>query len=641
MCGITGILHLDGAPIGVSSLKRAMDSFLYRGPDDSGIYKSSRASVVLGHQRLSILDLSKAGRQPMVGCRPGLILTYNGEIYNYKALRRELESHGYQFKSQTDTEVLLHAIDLWGPTEVPRRLNGIFAYACLDEDAGTLTLARDQYGVKPLYYYRNSKVFLFASEIKGITSTGLYTPEVLLEAVPEYLTFRSVAGERTLFRDIVELAPGSVLTVDLVKVRYQRSRFAQISVKPKNCNSRDALRELSEKMTSAVSLQLQSDVLVGSLNSGGLDSSLVSALAVANGENSLRTYCASYGGAEDGQFDESHYASLLSEHLGTRHRDIATKPDEFFSSLEYACWLNDEPLAHPNSIPLFKVFKEARADGVKVMLSGEGADELFGGYDFFTDLVFLAHLSRFPFSLLPRRLLLSAQRISRNSRWSKLTMDWARKGAEAVADIVAVEQRADLRPEERLGPYRQKFLDRFDGDLFAGGSEYIQRVYLPPILQRCDRMSMASGVECRVPYLDNHITQLANKLPYSLKRRIFPQRRGKILLKNVASSVLPEPIITRAKYGFAVPLSPWFRSPNAGLDTLSLLHEPLSRSRPWVTGRALIQLLEEHQKGLHDHSRRLWTHLTLELWARQFIDGASTCADKQQIHAEYQPGLGQ
>ena len=574
----------------------------HRGPDGSGLWSHSQA--VLGHLRLAIIDL-EGGYQPQLNETETVGVVFNGEIYNFAELRRQLISAGHVFRTRSDTEVIVHGYEEWGLDLMPR-LRGMFAFAVWDGAARRLLLARDRFGVKPLYYHRDrGGRLIFASEIKALF-VDPSVPRALNEPrLAEYLTYRSVAGEETLFADIREVEPGTVMVLDGDRVEKRRYWTPEVPV--------DGVADVETGralLYDAVASRLVSDVPLGTITSGGLDSSLVSALAADAAHRSIDTFCVGFA---DPSYDERPFARAVAANIASRHHDIEVTSDAIDREMDRLTWAHDEPLTHPNSIPMHLIFREAKeAQRVTVLLSGEGADEVFGGYEWYGVAHRRERLRRLPMlhavgGLLPGRKGAVLRKV--------LDPDYL-LAANATFPLAEV-RRFGLAGADPLAARRQLWPGSADGT--DGLFVYDQRTYLPPLLQRQDRMSMAAGLEAREPFLDHFLVEWANALPASAK---IPGGRRKQLLKEIAAPSLPADIIHRRKVGFAMPIGEWLRPGGALAERVAMLAADGAFVHRFLNRSALGRLVTEHDSRAADHTDILWSLIALESWADTFLRGS-------------------
>jgi len=613
MCGIVGMLNLDGAPVDPDLLRRMTRLLDFRGPDGEGCQVSG--PVGLGHRRLSVIDLA-GGRQPMGNEDGNLCLVSNSEIYNYRDLRADLVRRGHRFRTNSDTEVIVHLYEEQGPRCV-EALRGMFALALWDERNRSLFLARDRLGQKPLYVARTGSAVLFASLPDPLFLHPGLEPVVDPEALDLYLSLLYVPGPRSIYRDVRKLAPAHWMLCTPEGI--QEHCYWRLHYLPKRRGSVDAAAgELGERLEEAVRVRLMSDVPLGSLLSGGLDSSLVTAIAVREGGRPLKTF--SIGSASP-RHDEVPYALRVSRMLGTEHRVCFFHPDrlEVLDELLPRC---PEPLADPSLLPLYALSRRVRQE-VTVVLSGDAGDENLAGYDRYL----YARLARLfqrgtPDPAGPRR----TGSVSR-SRWSKFRrfLDLP----EALGHLHQFDQMGGLdrsclytgatlaripdpRPSQayfsalfsRLSP-EKPWLDRL---LAADVHSYLAWDILPKV----DTATMAHGLECRSPFLDHPFMEFAARLPHRYKLRGLTR---KYILKRYGQRWLPPEIVHRRKTGFSLPLSAWFRG-EWGDRVRALLDEPEARSAGLFRPGAVGSLVDEHRSGGTDRAYLLWALFILENWLR-------------------------
>jgi asparagine synthase (glutamine-hydrolysing) len=608
MCGIAGLVYHDPARQCDERVVTAMrDVMRYRGPDDAGTHIDGPAG--LGHRRLSIIDLG-GGHQPMTDIGGVNWIVFNGEIYNYKELRADLLRRGHALRTQSDTEVILALYAERGERCV-EALNGMFAFAIWDGARRTLFLARDRMGVKPLYYARTPEAFVFGSEIKALFASGLVSPAPRDEAMAEYLVFRQVAGTDTLFAGVSSLAPGCTMTVTGGDVRIARYWSVRPETVPADLTYEAARTRLLELLEDSVRLRLISDVPVGTFCSGGVDSSLVTALAARQKGEGVNTYSV---GFDEQDFDESAFAEQVAAHCRTRHHRLTVGNVEFDALLPTMIWHNDEPLDFANSIHIFALSRLARQE-VIVVLTGEGSDELFAGYPRYR----IPSLARsYRFVPAPVRRALAAVG---DHRLAKLDRYASAPSEEAVlynAGYQRPDAAAALAPglgTPALAARRAVLaaLEALPLDSVGRVSLLDQETFLVGILHRQDKMSMAASIESRVPFMDYRIVEFANRLPSTFKIR---KGSGKAIVKDLARQFLPAKIVDRRKSGFGVPLARWFRS-NEGLGA-RLAGLPDHPAADVLDRAALRRLVAEHRTGARDHSEVLWTALNLVLWRDAF-----------------------
>ncbi|MCP9440942.1 MAG: asparagine synthase (glutamine-hydrolyzing) [Nitrospira sp.] len=612
MCGIVGVVYKDPARRCLPDIMTAMrDTFVYRGPDDAGLYLDG--PVGLGHRRLSIIDLG-GGHQPMSIENGAFWIVFNGEIYNYRSLREELIRKGHCFQTQSDTEVILRLYAEQGEACV-QALNGMFAFAIWDAKRRALFLARDRMGVKPLYYAVTPEAFVFASEIKAILNSGLVSARCREEAVGEYLLFRQVAGPETLFNGIMSLPPGCTLTLSegIPHIaRYWSPRPPRDRVV---MPYEEAKKVLTDLLYDSVKLRLISDVPVGTFCSGGVDSSLVTALAAKIKGDPVNTFSI---GFDEPEYDESAFALMVSKQYGTIHHQLVIGNGEFSELFPRMVWQNDEPLHFANSIQIFALSRLAK-QSVTVVLTGEGSDELFAGYPRYRIPGTAAIYRHVPSPL--RALIRFCGRLSGDHRIAKLDRFAVSTPLETLlynSSVLHPEVVATIAPhlvQSRLEYRRSCLAGTHDLGLDEVGQVSLldQECFLVSILNRQDKMSMAASIESRVPFMDYRIVEFANRLPSAYKLR---GGTGKALVKDVARAFLPPETVDRRKSGFGVPLDRWFRS-NEGMGA-RIQQLPEQVDPDLFNRKALHRLVEEHRAGTHDHSEVLWTVLNMHTWKEIF-----------------------
>lgn len=625
MCGFVALFDPRGHLPGADEMERASDVLRHRGPDDSGTHREP--GVALAFRRLSIVDLD-SGHQPITNEDGSAWIVFNGEIYNHRALRAELTALGHQYRTQSDTESILHAYEEWGDDCVSH-LEGMFAFAIWDRPRRRLFAARDHVGIKPLYWTRAGERVLLASEIKSLFAFDGVQRRADPAAVVEHITLRYSAAPRTLFAGIQKLPAGHTLTLDASGERL--APWWRASYEPKwTLRTDEVNRELEQRVTAAVRSHLMSDVPVGALLSGGVDSSIVVALASRELSGPLRTYCVGF--ESEGEYSESHHARRVAEHCGTAHEDLVVSAATMREAIPRLVWHQDEPLSEPAAIPAYLICALARKS-VTVVLTGEGGDELFAGYPKYMADPYVSALARMPRwvraplleGLLPR-LPFGLRRLQVAGRSAGFP-DEAERLASWFAGFVGEEQRRVLGPwlqphaAQGVEPFRRALqhsaavssMDRMlDADLMT---------WLPDdLLAKMDKMSMAASVEARVPLLDRPLVEWAMRLPTSFKVR---RSEPKALLKDLARRLVPREVVDRPKVGFTVPLSPWFRGPlKPMLQEVLLDRRCLERGH--LAAPVVRQLVSDHIERRRDHSRELWTLLSLELWFQRFIDAPAS-----------------
>lgn len=619
MCGIAGLVVAPNRPAPPPALGRAMTEVIrHRGPDDDGLHHDERA--LLGMRRLSIIDVA-GGHQPVYGAEGSVCVVFNGEIYNFRELRAELEAAGHPFCSHGDAEVIVQAY-LRDGERCFERFDGMFAIAIWDRRDQTLWLARDRFGEKPLYYAHNDERLLFGSELKSLLQAPDCPRQIEPEALRAYFAYGYVPCPLSIFRGIRKLPPAHVLRYR--DGRASLRRYWQAQLAPKSALDEAAAEEaLAEHLQRAVSSRLVADVPFGAFLSGGLDSSTVVALMAQTLAQPVKTFTIGFKEAAYSELDD---ARRVARHLGTEHHELVVEPDAV-ALLQQLVWHFDEPFADSSAVPTFLVSQLAQRH-VKMVLTGDGGDELFGGYDRYLRLLALERLGpmrpltgwalRAAGTVLPNPLGGRVRRVG-----ERLGLPFAERYLSGVALTRPDQARALCALAGGRGHYHLPLLDQADSDLGAGASVLDRAVaidlqsYLPDdILVKLDRMAMATSLEGRAPFLEPGLAQFALHLPESLRVR---DGRGKYLLRKVAARWLPPDVLSKPKQGFAIPIAEWFRGPLRALAQDTFAGRAF-RERGLVDPAAADALLREHVSGAADRSETLWQVLCLELWAQRFLD---------------------
>ncbi|PYO51137.1 MAG: asparagine synthase (glutamine-hydrolyzing) [Gemmatimonadetes bacterium] len=627
MCGITGFWKHPGESMEVmTQWGDAMnDTLRHRGPDDGGLWADDKAGVVLASRRLAILDLSPAGHQPMTSHRGRYVLAYNGEIYNFLEIRRDLEREGEYCVSNSDTEVLLEACALWGIEPALSRLNGMFSFALWDTKEHTLTLVRDRLGVKPLYYGWTHNTFLFGSELKALHSFPDFTGTVDRSSVALFLRLGYVPAPYSIYENIYKLPPGHLLTISAPRQHtsprsyWCARRMAEAGVQNRfRGDIHEAADEMELLLRDSVRLRMLADVPVGAFLSGGIDSSLIAAMMQAQTTSTVKTFTI---GFTEASHNEADYAKEIAEHLGSEHTDVCLSPKDAQDIIPLLPGIYDEPFADPSQIPTFLVAQLAR-QSVTVSLSGDGGDELFGGY---------------------REYVLGTQRWRRLRRLSPIVRSLIREGAKGigllgVGRLRKIEQLLDVTTPEAMHQYHLsqwmwpadlvpaagEHLTPFtDPTLYADALTDTERMmymdlvtYLPEdILTKLDRASMAVSLEARVPLLDYRLVEFAWQLPLDFK---LHRGRGKRILRSILTRYVPPRLFERPKMGFGLPLGQWLRGPlrpwvEELLDPTKLRQQGVFNPMP------VCQAWMEHLHGTQNRAIELWGILMFQAWQEKWI----------------------
>ena len=631
MCGIAGFADKESflpstAPNEASfALVHAMcEAIRHRGPDDEGIHVAP--GVGLGMRRLSIIDLS-TGHQPIHNETRDVWIVFNGEIYNYRELRRELESRGHRFVTASDTESIVHAYEEWGVAAFGR-LRGMFGIAIWDARSRELLLARDRAGIKPLYYAETPRRLYFGSEVKSLLATGDVARELDAGALDHYLSFLYTPPDRSIFRNVRKLPPGHVLRWS--GGRAEVTQYWQIpSTESFRGTEADAAERLYQVLGDAVRSHLVSDVPLGAFLSGGVDSSVVVGL-MAEASPRVTTFSI---GFDEPQYDELPYARAVAEHFGTDHHEFVVRPDAV-AILDPLVEHFDEPFADSSAIPTWYVSEIARRH-VTVVLSGDGGDELFGGYERYLPHPRVAAFDRLPLPGKRRAAAMIWPLLPHGARGKNYLRHVSRDEEGRYLDATALFQRDEkeallsgdvrvrLAGEDAEAAAARRFARFRALPLHSRMMRFDFETYLPEdVLTKVDRMSMAHSIESRVPLLDNEVIDFAASLPADFKIRRGTLKR---VLKRAAARLLPAAILERRKQGFGVPLDVWFRG-----DLRGLFHDVLlsacARQRGYFDARFVERLVREHLAGTRDHTLRLWQLVVFELWHRRYLDVAFASA---------------
>jgi asparagine synthase (glutamine-hydrolysing) len=623
MCGIAGFVSRTedaGTPAASEILDRMCRVIAHRGPDDQGTLV--RGPAALGMRRLSIIDLA-GGHQPMSGCDPEVSIVFNGEIYNYRELRRGLESRGHRFKTSSDTEAILHAYEEQGASCV-ESLRGMFGLAIWDGRARTLFVARDRAGKKPLYYTLTPEgTFVFGSELKSLLQHPEVRREVNPEALDAYLSFGYVPDPLGIFRGVEKLPPGCHLTY--AEGRVSVAQYWDFPFEPEEGRTEDEwVEELRVLLDEAVRVRLVADVPLGAFLSGGVDSSAVVGLMARASDRPVKTF--SIGFRED-SYDELKYARVAAQRFGTDHHEFTVTPD-VCALVDELVWHFDEPFADSSALPTYMVSKMAR-DYVKVVLSGDGGDELFAGYTRYA-----VERRRGGFARLPRVVRAGlmrplGRRLPHGARGRNFIHNVALDPVARYVEEVSVFTRLN-KPSLYTAEFRQSLGASDPAARFRSTAARVRtgepldallyldaKTYLPgDILTKVDRMTMAVGLEARAPLLDHKLAEFVGRVPARFKMRGLETKH---LFKRAVEGLVPEEILRRPKQGFGVPIQQWINRELRGRTRETLL-DARTRSRGYTDSAYVSLLLDEHERGRRDHAAELWSLFVLELWHRIFVD---------------------
>ncbi len=647
MCGITGFYDANRQrpTQEMGGIVQSMSHALYhRGPDDSGIWIDADNGIALGHRRLAIIDISPEGHQPMVSANGRYAIAFNGEIYNFLELRRELERLGHRFRGHSDTEVMLAGFSEWGLYPALKRFNGMFAFALWDSKERVLHLGRDRLGEKPLYYGCFGQTFLFASELKALKTHPAFQAQINRDALALFLRYNCVPAPYSIYQGIFKLPPGTVLTWNGKETHptpvpyWSAKEVAQLgTAQPWLGSESEAITQLEALLRDAIQLRMVADVPLGAFLSGGIDSSTVVALMQAQSSQPVKTF--TIGFYEDA-YNEAQYAKAVAQHLGTDHTELYVTPEEALAVIPKLPSLYDEPFSDDSQIPTFLVSQLARQH-VTVSLSGDGGDELFGGYNRY----FWGRRIWQKIGWLPQRLRqtaahtltwLSPQAWDRGftqlgaflptqfkvptpgddlhklagilavpnpeAMYTDLVSHWKDPEAIVIGGVEAVTALSDRKNWARLPDFTQRMM-------------YLDAItYLPDdILVKVDRASMGVSLEARVPYLDHRVVELAWRMPLSLKIRGL---QGKWLLRQVLYRYVPQSLIERPKAGFGMPIERWLRGPLRDWAE-SLLDERRLRDEGFFHPQPIRQKWVEHLSGERNWQYDLWDVLMFQAWLEE------------------------
>lgn len=646
MCGIAGFVDPNINEAWADRIAKMTTTMSHRGPDDEGRWIDAETGVVFGHRRLSIVDLSPEGHQPMSSTSGRYEITFNGEIYNFRTLKQELERAGHRFRGHSDTEIMLAAFEQWGVTSSVERFVGMFAFAVLDRKERRLFLVRDRLGEKPLYYGWMSNMFLFASEVKALQAHAAFRGEINRNALALFMRYGYIPAPHSIYEGIFKLQPGTILSMPVAGSSDPKSisltqYWSAKSVAEKGINDpfkgseQEAANELELLLKDAIKQQMVADVPLGAFLSGGIDSSAIVALMQTMSSNPVKTFTIGFN--EKG-YDEAAHAKAVANHLGTDHTELYVTAKDAMAVIPRLSSIYDEPFADPSQIPTYLVAELARRR-VTVSLSGDAGDELFCGYTRYEMGSGLwSKVNHLPQT--SRRILAGAIKAMPVGAWNSLfnlaspflnrhvgfTGDRAHKLADAL-DITTPEElywklTSLWRETQHLVPNSVEPQTAFtDSDLvknipgISNRMMFIDTVsYLPDdILVKVDRASMATSLESRVPFLDHRVVEFAWRLPISMKHR---DGQGKRLLRQVLYRYVPQEMVERPKMGFGVPISDWLRGPLRSWAE-SLLDERLLREQGFLNPAPIQRKWAEHLSGKRNWQYCLWNVLMFQAWLDQ------------------------
>jgi asparagine synthase (glutamine-hydrolysing) len=633
MCGIAGFLSAS-KNVDRDLLRSITDRIAHRGPDGSGFFCDD--FVALGHRRLSIIDVA-GGHQPMGNEDGHLQIIFNGEIFNHAQLRPDLEKAGHQYQSRCDTETIIHSYEQYGE-ECVTKYRGMFAFAIWDTQTKSLFCARDRLGIKPFYYWTDGKTFVFGSEIKALLMHPAVSAEFDDKHLPEFLAFGYLSGEETMFRGIRKLMPGHTMKVQVTPERtleISQKQYWDVPAPATAAERTDQswIDECRQRVEETVKMRLMSDVPLGMFLSGGIDSSTIAALMkrmVADPAQKIKTFSVGY---QEVEHSELGFARELATEIGTDHHEVTLGMDDFFNHLPTLIWHEDEPIVWPSSVSLYFVSKLA-AQEVKVVLTGEGADELFAGYGRYqhhaTNEGHAALYGKVPAglrkgirnlvagsSLLPADLRRKAQHtiVGRDLSFESLYLDnfYSAFSADEQQGLTKKQFAADSAYASYMD-YRAK---RDNADPLTRLLYADQKTYLVELLMKQDQMSMACSIESRVPFLDHPLVEFAAQVPAHLKIR---EGKGKYILRKAVENLLPQSTLTRKKMGFPTPIKNWLLDPRANA-LYTKLQEPDGFIASYLDMSRVKTLIEQHRNHTIDATDRIWRLLNLQYWGEIYLSG--------------------
>jgi len=635
MCGINGIALSSRSKkqINESILRRMTDVISHRGPDGDGIFIDEK--VGLGHRRLSIVDVAH-GAQPMFNSDKSISIIYNGEVYNHADYRAELEAKGYVFQNNSDTETIIHLYEEYG-VKCVEKLRGMFAFAIWDKRQKTLFIARDRLGVKPLYYVHDEQGNLFfGSEIKTLLEANAIKPEINYNALPDQFANHGTSRDETLFKNVKRLLPGHFLIWKDGNLRIEE--FWDVSFEPKHeeRSDKDYIEEWRELFKKSVKLRLMADVPLGMFLSGGIDSSAICAMMAEMVDEPIKTFSVGFKEREANEFE---FARIVSKAFKTEHHEITITPEQFFAELPNLIWHEDEPIGFIASVPLYFVSKLAQKH-VKVVLTGEGSDEILAGYGRYAKTLQLLNYGEKYESFTPSFVRsavksgvaafggkLSRTFLSRESDIENLFFDNFGIYPKAMQKNLFSNQTKAQIADENPYSYQNEWLEKTDAKDVLDKLLYADtKTYLHELLMKQDQMSMAASIESRVPFLDHKLVEFTAKMPTKMKLR---GKDTKWILREAMKGILPDEILTRSKMGFPVPIGNWFRNEYKHIVDEYVLSER-AISRGIFNADFVREIVAKHNSG-ENHDERIWSLVNFEIWQRRFFDGETVENKKVEI----------
>ncbi|MCI8352228.1 MAG: asparagine synthase (glutamine-hydrolyzing) [Clostridia bacterium] len=603
MCGIVGFLNEEkNKPI---IIKRMTDRIIHRGPDEEGYYIDE--NIALGHRRLAIIDIDN-GKQPMFSKDNNLVVVFNGEIYNYRELKKELEKLGYKFRTNSDTEVLLYGYEEW-KEELPKKLRGMFAFSIWDKKNKNLFCARDHFGIKPFYYYQRDKTFMFASEIKAFLEHPDFEKILNKDLIGPYLSFSFTPTNETLFKGVYVLEPGTSLNFKDNKITVKK--YYELDFKEKNDDYKQIVDKIEEVIDDSVKHHMISDVEVGAFLSSGVDSSYIVSLARPN-----KTYTIGY---ELNKYSEIEYAKALTKELSIENISTKITKEEYMKTVSKILYYMDEPSCDPSAISLYFVSKEAVKD-VKVVMSGEGADEFFGGYNTYREEVDLKLYNKIPFKI--RHILANIFGKLPEFRGRNLIV---RRGMSLEEEYIGVNKIYSEKERKKIinckDTIKNQDITKSIFDKFKSNNNIIKmqaidiRYWLTKdILLKADKMTMANSIESRIPFVDKEVFKIASSLPLEYK---ISKTNTKVALREAAKKSIPNEAYKKKKLGFPVPLREWMREDDVYNEIKNTINQEFVKE--FFNQKYVLKLLEEHKKNKKDNYKKVWAIYSFIKWYEVFF----------------------
>lgn len=621
MCGICGLAYKDTTKrIDHSLLQRMTDAIEHRGPDSEGFFIHN--NIGLGHRRLMIIDLND-GHQPMFNEDNSIVVVYNGEIYNFKEIKNDLINKGHIFKTNCDTEIIVHAYEEYG-LDCPNHFRGMFGFAIYDKNKDEIFIVRDRLGIKPIYYYHDNDIFIFGSEIKSITKALSSRLPVNYKAIDFYISLGYVPGDITLFNGINKLPPGHSLTIKNNNLEINEY-WDLCAYSPINISFDDAQEQLLNLLKESIDIRLMADVPLGAFLSGGLDSSSVVALMSEIIDQPVKTFSVGY--RDDPASSELEYARIVSKHFNTDHHEFILESEDFFESINLLLHFTEEPIVESAAIALYQLSRLAR-EHVTVILSGEGGDEILAGYPLYQLMRKVDTIHNF-YKFVPTPIQKNLSALFANSEKKSKYFDWFSLPLNnrywTISNDVTSSIKANMYSNDfqhnvgdTVSHYFTNLFNHIEDGTNLRRMSYVDiKSWLPDdLLVKADKMTMATSLELRVPMLDHKLVEFCLSLPDEYR---LNSNNGKYLLKKSMEQYLPKEIIYRKKMGFPVPIAHWFRT--SLYDKLrDILLDNRCLSRGYFRPEYYNEILSIHRSGKQDLSRRIFSLLVLELWHQMYID---------------------